>query len=90
MASQVSGENASKARGVIRRASLRPTQEQLITPERRAETLGKLCTLRDMANVLGVNWRTLYNWCDAGMPYVRLGGTRLFDPAKVRVWIQTR
>jgi hypothetical protein len=36
---------------------------------------GQILHAQGYADVLGVNWRTLYNWCDAGMPYVRLGGS---------------
>ena len=38
---------------------------------------------------LGKSERTIIRWEHAGMPVIRVGMTRLYDPASVRQWLLT-
>ncbi len=37
----------------------------------------------------GRSSRTIIRWEHAGLPVIKLGMTRLYDPAKVREWLMT-
>ena len=46
---------------------------------------------RELCDRLGVTWRTIYNWRERGMPYIRLqGGVKppiRYDLKAVRSWL---
>lgn len=45
----------------------------------------------ELARLSGVSKRTIANWRkDEGLPSVKIGGVRRFDPAAVRRWIESR
>jgi excisionase family DNA binding protein len=46
--------------------------------------------MRDLQERLSVSRATLNRWLAAGMPSEKLGGVRLFDPEKVKAWIEAR
>lgn len=52
----------------------------------------KLFTADEISEYLGVSRRTVYNWCDKGMPYFEFpkGGARRFDPKDVSRWMAPR
>ena len=43
----------------------------------------------DLAQQLGRSERTVIRWEHAGLPVIKLGMTRLYDPAKAREWLLT-
>ena len=47
-----------------------------------------LVSRRELARLLSVSERSLTNYVKAGLPSVRLGGRRLFDPVEVVAWIR--
>jgi hypothetical protein len=53
----------------------------------RATILAGACSGPDLQKVLRVKWRTIYNYCDAGMPYIKWGNERYFVIDQVREWI---
>jgi len=46
--------------------------------------------MRDLQARLSVSRATLNRWLAVGMPSEKLGGVRLFDPEKVKAWIDAR
>lgn len=44
---------------------------------------------KQIAESLGVSERTIIRWEHQGLPVIRLGMARLYDPAKVRAWVLT-
>lgn len=59
------------------------TTETTLTPTRR------LLTAKQVADILGCNWRTIYRLADMGeMPMgVKIGGLRRWDSAEMEAWI---
>jgi phage terminase Nu1 subunit (DNA packaging protein) len=43
---------------------------------------------RELARLLSVSERSLTNYIKSGLPSIRLGGRRLFDPREVLDWIR--
>ncbi len=54
-----------------------------------ASVLAGLLTRDQLANQLGRSERTVIRWEHAGLPVIKLGMTRLYDPAKAREWLLT-
>ena len=54
-----------------------------------ASVLAGLLTRASLSDELGKSERTLIRWEHAGMPVIRVGMTRLYDPATVRAWLLT-
>ena len=48
-----------------------------------------LLTRDQLAKQLGRSERTVIRWEHAGLPVIKLGMTRLYDPAKARDWLMT-
>lgn len=51
--------------------------------------LAGLLTRASLSDELRKSERTLIRWEHAGMPVIRVGMTRLYDPAAVRAWLLT-
>ena len=50
----------------------------------------KLLTIKDIAEMLSVSPKTLYQWAEYGsIPYVKLNGTLRFDEEKVIEWVNS-
>jgi phage terminase Nu1 subunit (DNA packaging protein) len=47
-----------------------------------------LVSRRELARLLSVSERSLTNYIKSGLPSVRLGGRRLFEPREVLNWIR--
>lgn len=54
-----------------------------------ASVLAGLLTRDQLATQLGRSERTVIRWEHAGLPVIKLGMTRLYDPAKAREWLMT-
>ena len=54
-----------------------------------ASVLAGLLTRSQLATQLGRSERTVIRWEHAGLPVIKLGMTRLYDPATVRAWLLT-
>ncbi len=54
-----------------------------------ASVLAGLLTRAALAAQLGRSERTVIRWEHAGLPVIKLGMTRLYDPAKAREWLLT-
>jgi hypothetical protein len=54
-----------------------------------ASVLAGLLTRDQLAFQFGRSERTVIRWEHAGLPVIRLGMTRLYDPAKAREWVMT-
>ena len=49
----------------------------------------KLYTVRDMMRILGVSRPTIYTYMqDYGLPSLRVGRSRRFQPTEVNAWIK--
>ncbi len=48
-----------------------------------------LIARKSLAADLGRSERTIIRYERAGMPFIKLGMLRLYDPAKVRAWVLT-
>jgi phage terminase Nu1 subunit (DNA packaging protein) len=48
-----------------------------------------LITRGQLAAQLGRSERTVIRWEHAGLPVIKLGATRLYDPVKARAWLLT-
>ncbi len=51
--------------------------------------LAGLLTRAGLSGELRKSERTLIRWEHAGMPVIRVGMTRLYDPARIREWLMT-
>lgn len=71
-----------------------PTAERArdqATLEPRTPALPKLLTVRELAQVLGIHEKTVYDWVAKGqLPCVRLGNRLRFLPSDVSRWLQAR
>ena len=54
-----------------------------------ASVIAGLLTRDQLAAQLGRSERTVIRWEHAGLPVIKLGMTRLYDPAKARDWLLT-
>ena len=54
-----------------------------------ASVLAGLLTRDQLASQLGRSERTVIRWEHAGLPVIKLGMTRLYDPTKARDWLLT-
>ncbi len=54
-----------------------------------ASVLAGLLNREQLGADLGKSERTLIRWEHTGMPVIRVGMTRLYDPAAVRSWLLT-
>ena len=52
-----------------------------------ASIIGGLIARKQLAAELHCSERTVIRHERAGMPYIKLGALRLYDPAKVRAWV---
>jgi putative molybdopterin biosynthesis protein len=51
----------------------------------------KLLTVRELAALLGLHEKTIYDWAARGqLPCVRLGNRLRFDPADITRWVSAR
>ena len=68
-------------RGVIPRARLNK-------PSVRDQLLEGFCSRDELAEALGVQWRSIYTYLKQGLPSVRIGATRYYNIGKVRAWLE--
>jgi hypothetical protein len=54
-----------------------------------ASVLAGLLTRDQLAKQFGLSERTVIRWEHAGLPVIKLGMTRLYDPAKARDWLMS-
>ena len=54
-----------------------------------ASVLAGLLSRDQLAQQFGKSERTVIRWEHAGLPVIKLGMTRLYDPAKAREWLLT-
>ena len=52
--------------------------------------LAGLLTRERLAAELGCHQRTVIRREREGLPFLKIGATRLYDPAKVRAWIEAQ
>lgn len=57
------------------------------TPNPAAQILAGLVERKGLADTMGRSERTIIRWERLGMPFIKLGMMRLYDPAKVREWL---
>lgn len=49
-----------------------------------------LVPANEASRLMGVSARTIDNWRkDEGLPSVKIGGRRLYDPAAIRRWVES-
>ena len=71
-------------RGVIPRARLNK-------PSVRDQLLEGFCSRDELAEALGVQWRSIYTYLKQGLPSsVRVGATRYYNIGKVRDWLESQ
>lgn len=46
--------------------------------------------IKDVMNEYRVSKRTVYNWIEQGMPYLKVGKLVRFEPDKVKEWFISR
>jgi phage terminase Nu1 subunit (DNA packaging protein) len=51
--------------------------------------IASLLNRGQLAAQLGRSERTVIRWEHAGLPVIKLGATRLYDPVKARAWLLT-
>ena len=56
----------------------------------RARILGNRVPLQVLAAAIGVCTRTIYGYCEAGLPYLPLAGERWFDVDETLNWLTRR
>ncbi|WP_428488631.1 hypothetical protein [Rhodopila sp.] len=53
----------------------------------RAKFTGNRVDLAMLAEGMGCTQRTLYNYCEDGMPFIRVAGKRYVDPDEAKDWL---
>ncbi len=54
------------------------------------ESIERLLTPAEVARILSVNVKTIYEWAELGIiPSLKLGGCVRFDPKQIAIWLET-